>query len=222
MGFRVAGRVQLDHGKGPWDEWYLGFDDGRWGWLAKAQGDWYVTFPVDGAGPMPPWSEMWPGLQGNIPGGGDTPWTTGERGASLVLSAEGELPLVVRPGERGHYVDLHGPAGKFATIDYGDGTEPPRFYAGRRLAHTAIAWTVRGAGPRPEEKLSAQKLKCPQCGGPIDIFVPSETERACCPSCSALLDVNRGALQFLQQLEQPKVPATIPIGTRGTLRGVEC
>ena len=30
--FEVLGRVQLDHGKGPWDEHYFGFDYGQaWG-----------------------------------------------------------------------------------------------------------------------------------------------------------------------------------------------
>ncbi len=33
--FEVLGRVQLDHGKGPWDEYYVAFDYGQaWGWLA--------------------------------------------------------------------------------------------------------------------------------------------------------------------------------------------
>ena len=35
--FRVFGRVQLDHGAGPWDEYYLGLDYGQsWGFLAYA------------------------------------------------------------------------------------------------------------------------------------------------------------------------------------------
>ena len=42
--FRVFGRVQLDHGGGPWDEYYVGFDYSQsWGWLAYAQGEWYAT-----------------------------------------------------------------------------------------------------------------------------------------------------------------------------------
>src|SRR5689334_17806222 len=42
--FRVFGRVQLDHGAGPWDEYYIGFDYGQsWGFLAYAQGEWFAT-----------------------------------------------------------------------------------------------------------------------------------------------------------------------------------
>src|SRR5215831_11847731 len=45
--FRIAGRVQLDHGAGPWDEYYVAFDGGAtWGWLAYAEGVWYVTSPL--------------------------------------------------------------------------------------------------------------------------------------------------------------------------------
>src|ERR1700712_749875 len=30
--FHVLGRMQLDHGRGPWDEWYVSFTDQTWGW----------------------------------------------------------------------------------------------------------------------------------------------------------------------------------------------
>src|SRR5262245_34005375 len=46
---RVFGRVQLDHGAGPWDEYYVAFDHGQsWGWLAYAEGNWRVTSEVPG------------------------------------------------------------------------------------------------------------------------------------------------------------------------------
>ena len=35
----AIGQVQLDHGKGPWNEWNLLFEDGATGWLAEAQGE---------------------------------------------------------------------------------------------------------------------------------------------------------------------------------------
>ncbi|HEY5959135.1 MAG TPA: hypothetical protein VIV60_21405, partial [Polyangiaceae bacterium] len=46
--FEVLGRVQLDPGSGPWDEYYVAFDHGQsWGWLAYAQGRWHVTQLVE-------------------------------------------------------------------------------------------------------------------------------------------------------------------------------
>src|SRR5688572_17405935 len=36
-GFILVGLVQLDHGTGPWNEWYAAFDDGSFAWIAEAQ-----------------------------------------------------------------------------------------------------------------------------------------------------------------------------------------
>jgi hypothetical protein len=46
VSFTLTGRAQLRHAAGGvWDEWYAAFADGRWGWLAEAQGRFYMTFP---------------------------------------------------------------------------------------------------------------------------------------------------------------------------------
>ena len=45
--YEIVGRVQYQHpAGGVWDEWYLAFGGDRWGWLAEAQGRFYVTFEV--------------------------------------------------------------------------------------------------------------------------------------------------------------------------------
>ena len=36
--FAIVGRLQLSYGQGAWDEWHVAFDDGRYGWLAEAMG----------------------------------------------------------------------------------------------------------------------------------------------------------------------------------------
>ncbi|RLB56250.1 MAG: hypothetical protein DRJ42_03915 [Deltaproteobacteria bacterium] len=219
-GFQVAGRLQLDHGKGPWDEWYVGLDGGRWAWLARAQGHWYLTFPVQTSG-LPTWEQMAPGNSGKLTGGGDHEWTAVERGESQMVSAEGELPYPTRPGEQGRYVDLQAAGGGFATIDYGDGTEAPHFYVGQQYEADQITWTEAAMGPRPTEKVAVDKLRCPTCGGPVPIMVPDKTERAACPACNSLLDFSQGALSFLSQLNQQPLTPYIPLGTRGTLLGEE-
>ncbi len=217
-GFTVAGRLQLDHGQGPWDEWYVGLDDGRWGWLARAQGRWYLTFPVQTSG-LPAWEQMTPGNSGQLAGGGDQQWTAVERGQSRMLSAQGELPYPTQANEQGRYVDLQAPGGGFATIDYGDGSEAPLFYVGRQYEPNQIQWTQAAMGPRPTEKVDVQKLRCPTCGGPVPIMVPDRTERAACPACNSLLDFSQGALSFLNQLNQQPIEPYIPLGTEGTLEG---
>ncbi len=275
--FVVGGRIQLDHGRGPWDEWYVEFLDpgdggsalgpasgspagaqgGRapsapaasdrgvlqgyvagserggkpaggpaerrqWGWLAYAQGHWYLTFPVpvDGA-QLPAWDVMRPGQRGTLPGTGTVQWVVAEQGQSTVVSAEGELPFPPPPsGTRGRYVDLHGPGGEFATIDYGDGSEPPRLFAGERLAAQDVQ--IEGGGQRPVQKAEAARMRCPTCGGPVPIRVPEDAQRAVCPSCHSLLDYQAGQLRYLSKLEQARAEAIIPLGARGRLRGLDC
>ena len=43
LAFDVIGRLQYQWEQGVWDEWYVAFADGRWAWLAEAQGRFYVT-----------------------------------------------------------------------------------------------------------------------------------------------------------------------------------
>lgn len=218
--FVVGGRLQLDHGKGPWDEWYVEFTMTRqWGWLAKAQGKWYVTYPVEAHG-LPPYAQLGPGTQGHLPGGGDVMWTVNEQGQSRLVSAEGELPYPAVAGEQGWYVDISGPGGRFGTVDYGDGTEPPKLFVGHELPADAITWK-ESAGPRPTEKVKAGKLSCPTCGAPIELAAPDSAERAACASCHSLLDYSQGSLAMVAQLSQPQIQPQIPLGTRGHLQGLD-
>lgn len=216
-GFRVAGRMQLDHGRGPWDEWYLAFDDGAWGWLAQAQGHWYLTKPTAQAA-FPTFEQMRPGEQGALPPTGAVVWTVSEQGTSTVLSAEGELPFPALSGQAGRYVDLVGPSGAFATLDYGDGSDPPQLFAGRQLAHDELQIAHTAVGPRAEQQVTTGKLECPSCGGPVPIQSP-DAERAACSYCYALLDFDQGNLRYLDQLKQPQLQPLIPLGSQGTLDG---
>ncbi|MDH5673334.1 MAG: DUF4178 domain-containing protein [Myxococcales bacterium] len=216
--FRVGGRLQLDHGKGPWDEWYVELDRGRWGWLAQAQGRFYLTHPITGA-EVPGWDAIEPGASIQLSAAGDTAFTVAERGGSALLSAEGELPFPAYPESSGRYADLSGPEGMFATIDYGDGSEPPTLYVGREYGAEELTIGNRALGPRPEERTTVERLRCPKCGGPIAIFTPDSTERAACPSCQALLDYSQGALSYLRTLQQRRLEPLIPLGSAGVVRG---
>ncbi len=216
--FVVGGRMQLDHGSGPWDEWYVELEGGRWGWLAKAQGRFYLTHPIEDA-QVPAWDSLSPGSSVGLPAAGDTQWTVGERGGSALLSAEGELPFPAVPQSSGRYADLSAEGGLFATIDYGDGSEAPTLYVGREVDPSAITVRDVALGPRPGEKSKAERLRCPQCGGPIEIHAPDTAERAACPNCQALLDYSAGALQYLETLQQRRIEPLIPLGTEGVIAG---
>ncbi|HXM34574.1 MAG TPA: DUF4178 domain-containing protein, partial [Pyrinomonadaceae bacterium] len=61
VAFELTGRAQLGHeAGGVWDEWYAAFADGRWGWLAEAQGRFYITFELSfpEQGSLPSFEEL--------------------------------------------------------------------------------------------------------------------------------------------------------------------
>jgi hypothetical protein len=214
--FRVLGRLQLDQGKGPWDEFYVEFDDGTWGWLARAQGTWFVTALATLPNtPFPPWNTLVPGAPVDF-GVGAT-HIVAERGVSRVLSAEGELPFALTPSAQSAFVDLSGPNGSFATLDIDETST--RLYLGRYLSHDQVSITLTNAGPRPEQRVSASLLRCPSCGGDITIHVPDRTERVVCGYCSTALDYTSGALDIYQRVERARQAPEIPLGTTGELDG---
>src|SRR5438128_8868193 len=60
--FELVGRAQMHHpAGGVWDEWYAAFADGRWGWLAEAQGHFYLLFQQPLPAEPPPFESLAPG-----------------------------------------------------------------------------------------------------------------------------------------------------------------
>ena len=211
-GFRITGRTQLRHqAGGVWDEWYAAFDDGRWGWLAEAQGRFYVTFKVavqfvEG---IPPLDQLQlaapvPALDG---------LTTAEIGEATLLSAEGELPWTPEPNGVYEYADLTGTDRRFATIDYSE--EPPVVFKGNET-------TIEELGIEPgmlrRTKVATKALNCSKCGGALELRAPDQAERIWCPYCGAGHDIAEGKLQYFAMLKKKgRVEPAIPLGARGTI-----
>ncbi len=212
-GFALAGRVQLKHPLGGvWDEWYLALDDGRWGWLAEAQGRFYLTFTQAPHGTLPPIDSLQAGGLADL--GPDGRWTVGELSEATFHSAEGEIPWAVEPGGTYRYADLSGKNGAFATLDYSE--EPPLFFLGREIPLADLH--IQG-GTRKPPKVGTHSLGCPKCGGTLALHAPDQTQRVGCPSCGSLLSAENGKLAFLKSLKQPHPSVAIPLGAEGTLRG---
>lgn len=211
--FSLAGRVQLKHPLGGlWDEWYLALDDGRWGWLAEAQGRFYLTFTQTPHGPLPAAESLQAGGLADL--GPDGLWTVGEISEATFHSAEGEIPWAVEPGGTYRFADLSGRNGAFATLDFGE--DPPLFFLGREITLAELG--IQGGTKKPP-KLGAQSLNCPHCGGALALRAPDQTLRVGCPSCGSLLSAENGNLAFLKSLQQPRQDVLIPLGAEGFLRG---
>ena len=217
--FELTGRTQLGHpAGGVWDEWYAAFADGRWGWLAEAQGRLYLTFEKEpGHAVLPLYEDLQLGERLHLPG---TPaaLTVAEKSHARAVSAEGAIPFRLVPGVSSFYADLSGPAGEFATLDYG--ATPPQVFLGREVSLDDLGLPPK-VQPRQREarQVAGVHLNCPQCGGALELRAPDKSERVVCPNCAALLDANQGQLRYLQTLKQGRLRPRIPLGTTGTLHG---
>lgn len=221
MPFTLTGRAQLRHeAGGVWDEWYALFADGRWGWLAEAQGRFYMTFqrPLDQMR-VPPFEMLQLGqplaMSGNAP-----PLVVAEKGMAQALGAKGEIPYLLLPGATFYYADLSGQRGEFATLDYGD--VPPSFYIGREVPFEQLGFPVYAKAPEREaQRVSAKQLSCPQCAGPLALRAPDLTERVACPNCGALLDVKDWRFEYFKALKPGRVVPILPMGASGEFHGVQ-
>ena len=213
--FELTGRAQLGHEMGgQWDEWYATFSNGWLGWLAEAQGRFYLTFQyqIPENVSLPSFDQ----LQLGQPVSG-LPWPTplmvAETGRATALGAKGEIPYLLTPGETYDYADLSGAEGAFGTLDYNE--TPPLVFLGQQVTLAQIGITSTRAPEREQRQVDAAHLGCPHCGGPLELRAPDKTERVTCPNCNSLLDVNQGQLRFLKALEKTGFQPVIPIGTTG-------
>jgi hypothetical protein len=213
--FELTGRAQLGHEMGgQWDEWYATFSNGWLGWLAEAQGRFYITFqyPIPEGVQVPAFDQLQLGQP--VPG---LPWPTplivAETGRATALGAKGEIPYLLTPGETYDYADLSGVNGAFGTLDYNQ--SPPLVFLGQQVTLADLGITTTRAPEREERRVGAAQLSCPNCAGPLELRAPDKTERVTCPNCNSLLDVNQGKLQFLKALEKPWFQPLIPIGAAG-------
>ncbi|SEL88889.1 protein of unknown function [Stigmatella aurantiaca] len=214
--YRLVGHLQKDHGAGPWDEWYVEFDNGRTAWLSEAEGFFYLLFE-SGVEEGIALDELHPGERFSLRG---RSYVVEERGHGRVVAAEGQLPSDVDPTEDSYYVDATGPRGALVTLDFGTRAREPEVFVGQRLKLEQLGIPMDQVRPKAR-KVSLEHARCPQCNGALALRAPDSTKRVACPYCGALLDASKGRLAFLQLLEKPDYPPLIPLGAKGKLDGVE-
>jgi hypothetical protein len=217
--FRIVGRVQYRHQLGGvWNEWLAAFNDGRWGWLAEAQGRFYLTFRRKLANDViiPPYENLDLGQRFTIPAFARL--VISEIGEADFVSAEGEIPFVVTPGEKLRYADLSAGGGKFATLDYSE--ERPLVFVGEELTLSELGIEIESSEEKPQQ-IAAIHVACPNCGGSLDLRAPDETQRVVCPFCNSLLDVTEGNLKYLKSLEAGRYQPVIALGAVGHIQDLD-
>ena len=217
VGWTCVGQLQLDHGRGPWNEWCLLFDDGSWRWYAEAQGEALLTRPAgpDVVAAAPERTALEPGTAVDLPGTKDL--LVAEVGVGRVTAARGELPARVLPGSEVRYADLRGPAGAIGTLDYGAGDACQAVYLGRTVAPEELGLAPEKAPP-VERRVESRRLACPSCAASVELRDP-ESVRVACGSCGTLIDPGKGWPKALGPAVAQAGKVRIPLGTWGTLRG---
>lgn len=219
--FELTGRAQLRHELGGnWDEWYATFSNGWVGWLAEAQGNFYLTFyqPMPAGVSLPSYDQLQVGQEvAGIPS--STPLMVVEKGVATAVAADGEIPYQLTPNEQSRYADLSGRDNAFGTIDYG--IDPPWVFLGQQVSLADIGLADARPAERQARRVSTAAMGCPNCGGPLALIAPDKAERVTCPNCDSLLDVNQGNLTYLKALTPTGVDAdfVLPIGAEGTFKG---
>jgi hypothetical protein len=214
--FAVLGRARLSEGRAEWDEWYVVWSDGDFGWLAEAQGRLIVTRRVDLASiaALPPLERLTPGMRLQIEGLGEL--AIEQVGRATLVSAQGELPFTPQFDASYRFVDASLPGGGYVTLDYGSGDERLEVFAGHELSYedAGMPELAPGAG---DKTARGQALECPSCGAPLSLKA-ADTKSVVCPSCRGLCDVRKGKLALIAMVKSRATPA-LPLGAQGTLLG---
>lgn len=215
--FELTGRAQNRHDAGGfWDEWYATFSNGWVGWLAEAQGKFYLTFYQPLKEVLPPFEQLQIGQ--TVPQiKNKTPLMVTEKGTATSVAADGEIPYKLTPNERSDYADLSGAGNAFGTIDYS--MNPAWAFVGEQVSLADIGLADAKSAERKARKVAVGKMGCPKCGGSLELNAPDKTERVTCPFCNSLLDVNQGNLKFLHTLAKVENPFVLPIGAEGNFAG---
>ena len=218
--FDVVGRVQYRHPSGAmWNEWYLLFAGEVWGWLAEAQGRFYMTFEkrLKSNASITPFESVRIGESFELM---KSQLTVTEKAAARVHSAEGEIPWEVRPDAEHRYADLRGDNGLFATLDYM--SDPPAIYVGYAVdpADLQLSGYLDAYGSDTIATTAAH-LNCPKCGGSLTLHAPDDSLRVTCPSCHSMLECDHGKLSYLTTLSHKHIQPLITLSSKGIINGIE-
>ncbi|MBN8247257.1 MAG: DUF4178 domain-containing protein, partial [Verrucomicrobia bacterium] len=245
--FTLVGRVRMGYREGSWTEWCADFGNGRWGWVAEAQGVYEVSFEVAPPEDFPgvaAWKELAPdegqplrlnqsrlsegrtelrvGREFRLSGAG---YRVRDVKQTEVLGAEGELTFTPASGRTAVSGDLRGAGTSFANVEYSE--EGIRMFLGRACRFAELqfeelrpvpGWTAGAETVRGQ----SDPINCPQCGAATELRAAGLSMCCVCHNCGATLDTSHPRVQVLATAQKRQhLKPVLPIGVRGRLDGVE-
>ncbi len=217
QGFTLVGRLQYKYREGTWAEWHALLADGRSAWLSDDNGAYVFTLPLTTQRELPTAERFRVG--GTTAINGKTFSVASNETVSLI-SAEGELPHLPALGQAFSVVDLRSAEGEVLSVDYG-----PTLAGGQpalSLGRAVLLDDLKLSGLRDEsaKEEKGQQFSCPNCGATVAVTLAS-SKSITCASCHSIIDLSQGVGAQLQHaLQDAPVAPLIPLGSQGTLQGV--
>ena len=220
--FTVIGRLQYRYGEGTWNEWLLGLDDGRTGWLSEDNGGYVLGRPLDAATAATLQQAL--GTPDNLALGqvvnlmGTAYSITSVQQASLV-SAQGELPKLPPIGQPFTVAEMRSATGTVLSVEWMQ-RDAPSMSLGRTVKLEDLQ--LKGLRDDASEKaVAGRQFDCPNCGSPV-APVLAETQSITCKSCHSIIDLHAGIGGELRHAVQgAPIEPTIALGKTGRLQGTD-
>ena len=220
--FDVLGRIQLRYDAGMWNEWYLAFNDGSFGWLGDSSGLFSMTIekPELAQAGLPAFDTIQIARSYTL---GDKAYTAAETRNAECIAGQGELPFAVGPGYTIQTADFRR-GNVFLTLDYSDDT--PKVYFGQAVTLEQMECQLLRDGD--DIKSSAGKFKgkvgaldCPSCGSSIN-YAPGVTGHLLCPACHSQIDAATPKARVLAQgAAIEAVHTTLQLGAQANINGAK-
>ncbi len=217
QGFTLIGRLQYKYREGTWTEWHALLSDGTSAWLSDDNGAYVFTRPLNSPRELPTAERFRVG--GTTAINGKTFSVASNETVSLI-SAQGELPHLPTLGQEFAVVDLRSAEGDVLSVDYGPTLcgGPPALSMGRSVLLEDLKLSGLRDESAKEEK--GQEFSCPNCGAAVTVTLAS-TKSITCASCHSLIDLSQGVgAQLAHAIQDEPVAPLIPLGSQGTLQGV--
>jgi hypothetical protein len=227
--FTLLGRIQLRYDAGYWSEWYASFEDGTFGWLSDASGQYAITTQQDlddgKAGELPRFDTLSPGVGFDFHG---NRYLASDIRTAQCVGGEGELPFRVGDGWQARVADFRY-EDKFVTLDYSDADQhagKPVVYAGESVELATLA--CQGLRDEAEIRESAGRYRgelgaftCPSCGASLDCPV-GVADYVICGSCHAGVDCTaEQATLFSKKREVEAIETALQLGASATFDGAK-
>ncbi|MCB9741297.1 MAG: DUF4178 domain-containing protein [Alphaproteobacteria bacterium] len=228
--FEVAGVLRKARDRVRWNEWSLVFDDGGQGWLGEGNGTWQLYDAAPVPVPLSP-HLLRAGLSVEV---GGRPWEVTESAEAQVIGVEGELPFAVSAEGPVSYADMRSADGRsVGTVDFAEGEV--LLWVGRIVGLPVLE--LKGLRPitgwsdplltdmaGPELQL-VRTLRCPNCGGGLNLRAPGQSQSVACEYCGSELGIEEhgdaSEAQLIRAASEKAWKPALELGARGELEGVE-